>query len=267
MDHRIVFVGGLHRSGTSLVARCIGAHPSVSAFRGTGVEEDEGQHLQDVYPTARAHGGPGRFALAPAAHLTERSPLASPANARRLFDQWAAYWDLTRPVLLEKSPANLVQARFLQALFPDAAFVMVVRHPAIVTLSTKKWARWRSLGALLDHWFHAHRLFEEDAALLDRVHVVKYEQLMAEPRATLDDIRAFLGLDGAIPPGDVQPGRSAAYERRWRQLADDPRPRRRRAFRSLCDRYEPAANHYGYSLLDLRRADPFPQPSLPGPST
>jgi len=45
---RIVFVAGLHRSGTSLVHRCLAAHPDVSGFADTGVPEDEGQHLQTV---------------------------------------------------------------------------------------------------------------------------------------------------------------------------------------------------------------------------
>ena len=57
-DHTYVFVGGLHRSGTSLLARSLEAHPSVSGFRDTGVPEDEGQHLQSVYPA----GSPSRAA-------------------------------------------------------------------------------------------------------------------------------------------------------------------------------------------------------------
>ena len=51
---QLVFVGGLHRSGTSLVHRCLAEHPSASGFRNTGVWEDEGQHLQTVYLPAAA---------------------------------------------------------------------------------------------------------------------------------------------------------------------------------------------------------------------
>jgi len=47
-----VFIAGLHRSGTSVLARCLREHPQISGFRNTGVPEDEGQHLQDVYPAA-----------------------------------------------------------------------------------------------------------------------------------------------------------------------------------------------------------------------
>jgi hypothetical protein len=256
-DHRLVFVGGLHRSGTTPLTRCLAAHPQVSGFEHTGVEEDEGQHLQDVYLPARAHGGPGRFALAPAAHLTEASPLLTLDTGDRLLARWRPHWDLSRPVLVEKSPPNLVMSRFLQAAFPEARFVMVVRHPAIVSLSTRKWARLRSLGALLEHWFAAHRTFEEDAAFLHRLLVVKYEHLVADPPGTLAGIAEFLELDGEIPADGIDTRRSATYEHQWSVLASG-NPWRRTRFRSLTRRYQPAAQHFGYSLQDLDRVDPFP---------
>ncbi|HYY79107.1 MAG TPA: sulfotransferase [Actinomycetes bacterium] len=258
--HTLVFVGGLHRSGTTPLARCLAAHPQVSGFAGTGVPEDEGQHLQSVYPPALAYGGPGRFARADAAHLTEASPLAAPDAGRRLFEAWRPWWDLSRPVLLEKSPPNLLASRFLQAAFPGARFVMVVRHPAVVSLSTWKWARRRTLGGLLDHWFRAHRLLEEDAPHLDHLHVVKYEHLVRDPDRTLAGVAGFLGLDGPVPAGSIDRERSAGYERRWRELAAGG-PLRRARFAALLRRYQAAAEHFGYSLLDLERAEPFPASS------
>lgn len=254
--HRPVFVCGLHRSGTTPLARCLSAHPQVSGFAGTGVTEDEGQHLQSVYPPASAHGGPGRFARDPRSHLTEDAPLATPENARRLAEQWAPYWDLDRPVLLEKSPPNLLMTRFLQELYPQASFVVIVRHPVVVTLSTARWRRLQSLSSLFAHWFAAHETFAADAPHLRRLHVVRYEDLIADPGRTLKELGAFLDLDGPIPAETVEGHRSSTYERAWAGYARNPlrRPVRRR----LCDRYGAAARRFGYDMHDLDYRGPFP---------
>src|SRR5262245_48742926 len=106
--HKFLFISGLHRSGTTLLAQCLREHPEISGFRDTGVSEDEGQFLQTVYAPGVEHGGPGKLAFDPATHLTEDSPLITEENRRKLFTDWARYWDLERPVLLEKSPPNLM---------------------------------------------------------------------------------------------------------------------------------------------------------------
>ncbi len=50
--HSLAFIAGLHRSGTTPLTRLLAAHSEVSGFSNTHVEEDEGQHLQQVYPSA-----------------------------------------------------------------------------------------------------------------------------------------------------------------------------------------------------------------------
>jgi hypothetical protein len=265
--HKLVFVGGLHRSGTTPLARVLAEHPDVSGFgatRPTGVTEDEGQHLQDLYPAARAYGGAGRFALDPRSHLTESSPLVSQAGADRLLGQWAPYWDLEREVLVEKSPPNLVMTRFLQALYPDAYFVIIVRHPVVVALSTEKWLHAKTLRTPMANWFAAHDAFAADAPRLSRVHVVKYESLVRDPAAELGAIGAFLGLAGPVPTESWQGGRSDAYTRRWQELGAGAQPwqlgrqRQRRLRSSLVRTYAQRAADYGYDLEDLDEVHPWP---------
>src|SRR5437764_14416478 len=104
---RLLFLGGLHRSGTSLIHRCITRHPQVSGFSDTGVPEDEGQHLQTVFPPAHAYGGPGRFGFDPRAPLTEDSPLMIAENRDRLLRQRGQHWEMTAAVSGAKPRPNL----------------------------------------------------------------------------------------------------------------------------------------------------------------
>jgi sulfotransferase family protein len=245
--HRLVFLAGLHRSGTTLLARLLAAHPEVSGFSGTGVPADEGQHLQSVYPAAAVYGGPGRFGFAPESHLTEESPLATPENAQTLFAEWSAHWNLSRLVLLEKSPPNLLKTRFLQALYPGSAFVVIVRHPIPVSIPTARWRGTRRYDRMLAHWLHCHGLFEADRERLERVHVLTYEQLVRDPTGVLRRIFEFLELDPIPPSEPVEDGANEKYFRQWRELKRDPRMRAYLDLVSL--RYERRVRRYGYSLL------------------
>ena len=250
--HRLVFVGGLHRSGTTLLADLLAEHDEVSGFADTGVPADEGQHLQTVYPTARAIGGPGRFGFAKGARLTENSPLATAASAERLLSEWGPHWDRTRAVLVEKSPPNLLRTRFLQALFPDARFLLIVRHPVAVSLATRKWSQ-TSVPSLLRHWLVCHRAFAADRERLGRVHVVSYEHLAAEPEACLAGVFAFLDL--APPPRslEVRAGSNEEYFARFRSHPV--------AAAALALRYEHAVARFGYSLRELSRRPEAPSSS------
>jgi hypothetical protein len=243
--HRFVFVCGLHRSGTSLLASWLKGHPAVSGFSGTGVPEDEGQHLQSVYPPASASGGPGRFGFDPAAHLTEDSPLATPANRQRLLDAWVPHWDLSRPVLVEKSPPNLVRTRFLQALFPGAAFVVLMRDPVAVSCATRKWSG-TSPASLLEHWLACHETYAADAPHLAHALLLRYEDLVADPAGELGRVWDFLGLEPVAAPADARGGINERYHAEWRTWFRGPFGRWR--WRRLRERLEGRVGRFGYAL-------------------
>lgn len=262
LDRQLVFVGGLHRSGTTPLARTLASHPQVSGLQDTGVPEDEGQHLQTLYPKAKVYGGSGRFALDPRSHVTETSPLLAPDAASRLRASWDPYWDLSLPVLVEKSPPNLVMGRFLQQVFPGSALIVVVRHPVVVALSTKKWrglisrdlTRYTPLSSLVENWVVAHQRLRDDAPHLRRLHVLCYEDLVTRPEVELARIGDFLGLDTPLSAEGIRPDRSAVYQKRWAQLHTPLRPggwQRRVIERRFGERIA----EFGYDLHDLEARD------------
>jgi hypothetical protein len=48
---------------------------------------------------------------------------------RYIKKEWLKYWDLTQPVLLEKSPANIFRALSLQQFFTPSRFIIFYRNP------------------------------------------------------------------------------------------------------------------------------------------
>lgn len=188
-----IFIIGLHRSGTTLLADCLKQHPDVSGFENTGFPKDEGQFLQTVFPIAATYGGPGKFGFDNRTHLSESSLLLSAENNQKLHDEWNVHWDLTKEYLLEKSPPNITKTRFLQKIFPNSYFILIQRHPIAVSYATKKWSH-TSIEALLSHWLVCHNIFLNDKKFLKNAHIVKYENLVKNPSREMNDIYSFTGL-------------------------------------------------------------------------
>lgn len=277
-DRRFVFIGGLHRSGTTLLARMLETASCASGLDGSPARMGEGQHLQLVYPTGVDYGGPTDWAWHPRSHLTE-ADLPDDAAAR-LWAAWSPWWRPDAELLVEKSPPNLTKMRYLQAAFPGARFVVLTRHPVSQAYALHRWSPTvlRRIGVgfthQVEHWVHAHETFLRDAPYLENLHVVRYEHLVTEPKRELARIEEFLdvelpveavlmadptALDGYVELWDqLRSGRRVGNprdgkERIRTQVERATMPIEARRMRRLADRI----SALGYRIDDLTHADPW----------
>jgi sulfotransferase family protein len=253
-NYKYVFVCGLHRSGTSALGRNIGELENCTGLKTTSGYM-EGQLHQDVYPIDTEFGGAGRFGFDPRAHLTETSALLTPENVARLRASWHLYWDKSKMICVEKTPANLLMTRFLQAAFPNSYFIVIRRHPVPVSMSTQRlrlsgimWnVKITSLHRLFEHWLHCYELFEQDKKYLTHLYEFTYEDYVEDPAKYHEEIAAFIGT--RVPEGAAARTRGAhnrKYFDRWCYLLGNSFFMG--YYRYIARKYEPRFAKYGYSL-------------------
>lgn len=256
---KYLFVGGAHGSGTSLFYKLLGQRDEFSCFHDTRVVEDEGQKLQDVYPTASRLGGPCRYATNDGAFLDAALP-ATAAVGTRLLKRWTPWWNTSRPILAEKSPPDAIHSRWLQAAFRgrSTAFVFILKHPYSIVLSgSSAWEeRCRrtpgDVDVYLENWLRIYGKLEADVAHLRKAFLLRFEDWLSSAEHARDVFdRLVAALDGDWPAPQrrgrrrlyYHGDRSAPIDIRvptyaWEPETDAPR----------LARFEGRVGHFGYSL-------------------
>ena len=201
---RFLFVGGCERSGTTLVQRVLSAHSRIAG----GPELVFTWRIAELFDRMRG-SYPEEYAARLARHYDE-------GELRRAFQRLlGGFFDKIaegKPQALylsEKTPSNVFAARTLLELFPDARFLHVLRDARDVVAShrdvaARLRARGRPAGrafgtrAVCARWRRAaatHFELADDAELGERYLLLRYEELVRQPRRTVDELFGFLGLE------------------------------------------------------------------------
>ena len=204
-QNRFIFIAGLHRTATSLLADMLGQHSAIATIANAPVPEQEGAYLQGAIPHTAQHGRPGHFATDPAQHYTEGHPHNSLETRDRLWSDWKGWFDCARPWLLEKSPVNLIRMRLLQALFPTSKFIVILRHPQMMAAALQKWTD-QSEDDLTRYGLQAYRQMAEDLPHLHSYFVLRYEDMIAAPDRCIGALHAFMDLPPEPVTHDLRDG-------------------------------------------------------------
>ena len=142
-----------------------------------------GQAFQTVYAVQSGHH---HWIWRKGMKLNESDPVASPACALQLYAEWRPQWNVSKPILVEKSPRHIVMTRLLQHWFtPERSFfIVILRHP-FGTLSSmfrkaadvdKKFNNASCGAVVVKEWLDMHETLFADLQHIKHKVVVHYER-------------------------------------------------------------------------------------------
>lgn len=182
-----VFLVGFPRSGTTLLDTMLMGHSDVAVMEEKPVLNAVSRSLEGFGAIASLDGQAVRD-----------------AQNRYFADAARVGADLARKVLIDKNPLHLMQVPLIHRLFPDARFILALRHPADVILScyftnfrpTPSLANFLRLDTAAEFYDLAFATWEKSRELMEiDVHTVMYERLVDNPEAQLRSLAEFLGLE------------------------------------------------------------------------
>ncbi|NND68065.1 MAG: hypothetical protein HKN19_10800 [Halioglobus sp.] len=167
---------------------------------------------------------------------------------------WEQYWDHSKPILLEKSPPNIVRAQAIAEYFDPAQFIIMVRNPyahAEGLMRRNEWPLRRAAHFAL----MCLRTQAENAAQLSNTLVFTYEDLVADPvdacaqlaafQPALDDMDPRASFEVHSVDGTVDRQITDLNEKKIAALS----PEQLDELNSFFEPGEDALKHWGYEII------------------
>jgi hypothetical protein len=110
-----------------------------------------------------------------------------------------------RQTLVIESDLAVSQISWLQEVFPDAAFVGIVRDGYAVSEAIRMKEGY-AIERCARHWARVNEMLMRDAAGLRRFLPLRYEELARDPERTVERLAGFLGLDMEVVRPRVREG-------------------------------------------------------------
>lgn len=186
VENKYVFILGATHAGTTLLNEILST--SLNASSNNNKHTREGQLL----PTVREH------------MFTHKKQWEEDLDFDWEFvkKEWLQYWDTTCPILVEKSPPNLLRAQSIEKVFDPSFFIVFVRNPYAhceTFIRKNKYSPTVAAEFVLNTLRYQKRNLEQ----LKNVKLVSYEMLVDNPDYFKERILNFLPeLEGISLKGE-----------------------------------------------------------------
>lgn len=180
-----VFVVGSMRSGSTMLRLMLDSHPRIAIPSETGFM-GAAAATHRIPDWTFGDGWYERLGWS-SAELDER--LRDFYDG--LFRRWAA--EQGKPRWGEKTPFHTAHMARMAQIFPDAAFVGIVRHPGAVASSLHRKFHY-GFAEAVDYWSDTNKeMLTSGIALGDRFALCRYEDLVRRGEQVLRELLCFLG--------------------------------------------------------------------------
>lgn len=224
------FVVGCPRSGTTLLSTLLGRHSKISVPPETHFADqllpDGHQKLQishDYVWDSINHDAYLKDLALEAKQVKVRFQRLRPEFSQLFFAYLDAFSDREKKtVVVEKTPDHLHRFETLAKWFPDAKFIVLVRDGRAVSQSLTKvpWAS-HDPAQNMRVWRSAAKKALQIAVDKHRVYLLRYEDLIRDPRKQLSSVMRFMDMDLEDAQFDsrVIVNNVAESEREWKSQA------------------------------------------------
>ena len=182
---RPIFVVGTMRSGSTLFRLILDAHPRISIPEETGFMGGLAAAKQ-IPNWARGRGWYQRLGFSEQEFDARLRDFYAGMFERHARSQGKSRWG-------EKTPFHSRHIAQMAAIFPDAVFVAIVRHPGAVVHSLIEKFHYEA-GDAVTYWTSTNKEILRRGLELadDRFALLRYEDLVEHPRETLTELVDFL---------------------------------------------------------------------------
>lgn len=174
-DHKFLFILCPNYCGSTLLNQIICTSKSVSV--NNSMLTREGQQIPDV-----------KHIMFPKERWDENIKF----DWHFIKKMWMRYWDLRFPILLEKSPPNLLRAHDIKEVFKPCYFVIQYRNPYAHCESLMRRYEKYDPETAAKFALKCLRFQKSNIETLENAITISYEELATNPSKLIDEITTIL---------------------------------------------------------------------------